>query len=179
MMGSITALRSHFAGEGNESRNISVADSLHYNHERSMAFETFLTQSQKILIIYDTENSPMDDAARVRFLFKRVHIEALKAQQTAGINVTSLLLYPPYLNTFHVIEIFLALVLMIQMIMIAPNKVARQYTTPMTVLILVTFLIGMAFLNLIRLLFIESAWVLSSIRRANAINNLQQMTPIE
>lgn len=93
------ALRNHFAGEGNASRNISVADrlhdSLHYKNERSMAFETFLTNSQKMFNIYDTENSPMDDAARVRFLFKRVQhsalqpaIEALKAQQTAGVNVT-------------------------------------------------------------------------------------------
>ena len=45
---SMAALRSHFAGEGNVSRNISEADrlkeSLHYKSERAMAFETFLTQ---------------------------------------------------------------------------------------------------------------------------------------
>mgnify|MGYP003321239955 CR=1 FL=1 len=59
-----------------------------------MAFESFLTQSQKMCNIYGTENSRMDDAARVQFLFKRVQhsalqpaIEALKARQTAGVNV--------------------------------------------------------------------------------------------
>ena len=45
---SMATLRSHFTGEGNESRNLSEADrlkeSLYYKSERAMAFETFLTQ---------------------------------------------------------------------------------------------------------------------------------------
>lgn len=96
---SMKALRSHFSGEGNATRNISVADrlydTLHYKTERSMAFETFLTQSQKMFNIFKTENSEMNDNDKVRFLFKRVQhsalqpaIEALKAQQTAGTVVT-------------------------------------------------------------------------------------------
>ena len=78
----MTALRNHFAGEGNSTRNISVADrlyeSLHYKNERSMAFETFLTQCQKMFNIFDTENSPMNEEARARFLFKQVQHTSLQ-----------------------------------------------------------------------------------------------------
>ena len=90
---SMQALRNHFAGEGNATRNLSTVDrlkkeSLHCKSERSMTFETFLTQCQKMYNIYDKEGDPMSDEAKVRFLFKRIQnssmsvrtsIEALKA----------------------------------------------------------------------------------------------------
>ena len=93
------ALRDHFAGEGNATRNMAEADrlkdSLHYKSERSMTFETFLTQCQKMYNIYKKEGEPMPDDAKTRFLFKKVQhsglrssIDALKAQQTAGTNIT-------------------------------------------------------------------------------------------
>lgn len=96
---SMKALRAHFAGEGNASRNISDADrlkeQLHYKTERAMAFETFLTQCKKMFNIYDTEGEPMAEDAKIRFLFKRIHheklkasVEALRAQITAGVNIT-------------------------------------------------------------------------------------------
>ncbi len=96
---SMRALRDHFAGEGNATRNMAEAerlyDSLHYKSERSMAFETFLTNCKKMFNIYETEGEPMLDEAKVRFLFKKVQhkdllpaIAALRAQQTAGVNVT-------------------------------------------------------------------------------------------
>ena len=96
---SMKALRDHFSGEGNASRNIAEADrlkeTLHYKSERAMAFETFLTQCQKMYNIYEKEGEPMPDDAKLRFLFKRVQhkdlsssIDALRAQQTAGINIT-------------------------------------------------------------------------------------------
>jgi hypothetical protein len=96
---SMKALRDHFTGEGNATRNIAEADrlkdSLHYNNERSMTFENFLTQCQKMYNIYDKEEEPMSDEAKVRFLFKSVHheklqveISALKAQITAGTPIT-------------------------------------------------------------------------------------------
>jgi hypothetical protein len=96
---SMKALRDHFTGEGNATRNIAEADrlkdSLHYNNERSMTFENFLTQCQKMYNIYDKEEEPMSDEAKVRFLFKSVHheklqveISALKAQMTAGTAIT-------------------------------------------------------------------------------------------
>ena len=96
---SMKALRDHFAGEGNASRNKAEADrlyqDLHYKSERAMPFETFLTNCQKMFNIYDKEGEPMPEAARVRFLFKKVQhkdmqlsIESLQAQQTAGTIIT-------------------------------------------------------------------------------------------
>ena len=96
---SMKALRDHFGGEGNASRNKAIADrlkeSLHYKSERAMPFENFLTQIKKMFNIYEKEDEPMAEDAKVRFLFKRVQhsglqaaIEALKAQQIAGTVVT-------------------------------------------------------------------------------------------
>ena len=96
---SMQALRNHFAGEGNATRNMAEADrlkeSLHYKSERSMAFETFLTNCQKMFNIYEKEGEAMPDEAKVRFLFKKVQhrelqpaIAALRAQQTAGTAIT-------------------------------------------------------------------------------------------
>jgi len=65
------ALRDHFEGEGNASRNKNEADrlkdSLHYKSERSMMFENFLTQCQKMYNIYEKEGEPMQDDAKTRF----------------------------------------------------------------------------------------------------------------
>ena len=96
---SIIALRNHFAGEGNATRQMAEADrlfaSLHYKSERAMPFETFLTQCQKMYNIREKEGDPMNDGAKVRFLFQKVQhkdlqgaINALKAQQTAGTIIT-------------------------------------------------------------------------------------------
>ncbi len=93
------ALRDHFEGEGNATRNKAHADrlkdSLHYKSERSMPFESFLTKCQQMFNIYEKEGEPMSDDAKMRFLFTKVThtglrgaIEALKAQQTAGAEVT-------------------------------------------------------------------------------------------
>lgn len=96
---SMNALRSHFAGEGNASRNLGVAErlheSLHYRNERAMTFESFLTNCQKMFNIYKHEDEPLTEEAKVRYLFKRVQhpglqnaIEALKTQQTLGTVIT-------------------------------------------------------------------------------------------
>ena len=96
---SMNALRQHFAGEGNASRNMAEADRLHeslmYKSERAMSFEVFLTQCQKMFNIYEKEGEPMADDAKVRFLFKKVQhaglrssIDALKATQTIGTDIT-------------------------------------------------------------------------------------------
>ena len=96
---SMKALRDHFEGEGNASRNKNEADrlkeSLHYKSERAMSFEIVLTQCQKMYNIYEKEGEPMPDDAKTRFLFKRVQhsglrgaIEALRAQMTAGVAVS-------------------------------------------------------------------------------------------
>jgi hypothetical protein len=92
---SMKALRDHFLGEGNATRSLASAEnlrsSLHYKNERSMAFETFLTQTQRMFNIFDQENEPMSEEAKIRFLFQAIQhkdllitVEALRAQQTAG-----------------------------------------------------------------------------------------------
>lgn len=96
---SMQALRAHFAGEGNASRNIAEADrlkeSLYYKGERAMTFETFLTQCQKMYNIYEKEGDPMSEDSRIRFLFKKVQhpglqgaIEALKARLATNDAIT-------------------------------------------------------------------------------------------
>jgi hypothetical protein len=96
---SMQALRAHFAGEGNASRNKADADrlkeSLHYRNERSMSFEVFLTNCQKMFNIYEQEGEPMADDAKTRFLFKKIQhsglqtaIAALRVQMNLGAAVT-------------------------------------------------------------------------------------------
>ena len=96
---SMKALRDHFLGEGNATRSLSTAEglrsTLHYKSERSMAFETFLTQCQRMFNIFAQENEPMTEDAKIRFLFNAIQhkdlivaVEALRAQQTAGANLT-------------------------------------------------------------------------------------------
>ena len=52
---SMEALRRHFAGEGNATRNLEeyeiLNESLHYKSEREMSFKIFLTQCQKMFNI--------------------------------------------------------------------------------------------------------------------------------
>ena len=96
---SMKALRDHFAGEGNATRRIAEADrlkkSLHYKNERSLAFETFLTRSQKMFNIYEKEGEAMTEDAKLRFLFDKTQhptltaqVAALEAQITAGANIS-------------------------------------------------------------------------------------------
>lgn len=92
---SMKALRDHFKGEGNASRSLASAENLratlHYKNERSITFETFLTQCQKMFNIFNQENELMAEDAKIRFLFQAIQhkdlivaVEALKAQRTAG-----------------------------------------------------------------------------------------------
>ena len=96
---SMQALRNHFSGEGNASRNIAVADrlkeSLHYKNERSMTFKSFLTKCQKMYNIYDKEKEPMSDDAKLRFSFRKVlhpglarKVDALRVKQATDAALT-------------------------------------------------------------------------------------------
>ena len=96
---SMKALRAHFSGEGNASRNKAEADrlkeALHYKGERAMTFESFLTQCQRMYNIYEKEKEAMSEDAKIRFLFKKVQhpnlqsaIEALKARLATNDAVT-------------------------------------------------------------------------------------------
>jgi hypothetical protein len=96
---SMEALRNHFAGEGNATRNLAEAERLHqathYKSERAMTFESFLNQCQKMFNIFEKEGEEMSEEAKVRFLFKKVEhaglrssIDALKALETTGQAIT-------------------------------------------------------------------------------------------
>ena len=78
---SMKALRDHFSGEGNATCRIAEADrlkeSLFYKSERSLSFETFLTKCQKMFNIYEKEKEPMEEDAKIRFLFKKVNHPSL------------------------------------------------------------------------------------------------------
>ena len=98
---SMAALKAHFAGEGNATRNVAEADrlkeTLHYKSERAMPFETFLTQMQKMFNIYEKEGEEILEDQKVRLLFKKVQHKdldtaksALQAQQTMGNALTYL-----------------------------------------------------------------------------------------
>ena len=80
---SMKALRDHFSGEGNATRNIAEAerlrDQLHYKNERSLSFETFLTKCQKMFNIFEEENEKMEEDAKIRFLFNKIQHPGLQA----------------------------------------------------------------------------------------------------
>lgn len=96
---SMKALRDHFLGEGNATRSLATAEglreTLHYKNERSMPFETFLTQCQKMFNIFSQEGEPYPENAKIRFLFQAIQhdklllaVETLRAQETVGTNLT-------------------------------------------------------------------------------------------
>ena len=68
--------RGYFSGEGDATRNLLESEklnkSLHYKSEREMSFDTFITQCQKMFIIYKKEGEEMSDEAKVRFIFWKV-----------------------------------------------------------------------------------------------------------
>lgn len=72
----LIALRNHYRGEGNRTRRIADAeklrDTLHYKSETAMPFETFLSKVQKMFNLFEDAGEPMQEAAKVRFLFDKI-----------------------------------------------------------------------------------------------------------
>ena len=70
------ALRNHFAGEDNATRNIAevelLHDYMHYKNEILMSFELFLTKCQNVYIIFKEGGEPMEEDDKIHFLFKQV-----------------------------------------------------------------------------------------------------------
>ena len=88
------ALRSHYRGEGNQSRRITDAelmrDTLHYKSESAMPFATFLAKVQKMFNIYDQIGEPYSESAKLRFLFEKVQSPDLKHPLEAVRTVASM-----------------------------------------------------------------------------------------
>ena len=78
-----TALRRHYAGEGNSTRRIGDAKriqaTLHYKSERALPFNKFLDSLQKMFTIFEEENEPLSERAKVDELLTKVQAPAATA----------------------------------------------------------------------------------------------------
>ncbi len=88
------ALRSHYRGEGNQSRRITDAetmrDTLHYKGESSLPFATFLAKVQRMFNLYEQIGEPYSESAKLRFLFDKVQSVDLKHPLEAVRTVVSM-----------------------------------------------------------------------------------------
>ena len=77
------ALRRHYAGEGNSTRRISdakkIQNTLHYKTERALPFNKFLDSLQKMFTIFEEENEPLTERAKVDELLSKVQNSSLAA----------------------------------------------------------------------------------------------------
>jgi hypothetical protein len=79
----IIALCRHYAGEGNSTRRISdakrIQSTLHYKSERALPFNKFLDSLQRMFTIFEEENEPLSERAKVDELLTKVQHTALAA----------------------------------------------------------------------------------------------------
>jgi Tfp pilus assembly protein PilO len=96
---SMKALREHFEGKGNATRNLAEAnrlrETLHYKNERSLSFEKFLSMMQEMFNIYSKEDQELSEKTKIDLLFSKVQhqglqaaIEALRTKEVEGIELT-------------------------------------------------------------------------------------------
>ena len=75
------ALKAHYGGEGNKAILIkeaeSIRDNLSYKNERSMSFDKFLMNMQKMITGYEDNLEPIPDAQKIRLLFQKVQCSTL------------------------------------------------------------------------------------------------------
>ena len=96
----MTALRRHYAGEGNSTRRIGdakkIQTSLHYRTERHLPFNKFLDSLQRMFTIFEEEKEPLTERAKVDELLTKVQASSLSAAvaqlryqlNTSGISFT-------------------------------------------------------------------------------------------
>ena len=77
----------HYKGAGNTTKRISEAsrlsETLHYKNERSLSFTTFLAKMQHMFNLFEEENDPMTEAAKLRFLLDKVNHPQLESDVSA------------------------------------------------------------------------------------------------
>ena len=77
------ALRRHYAGEGNSTRRIAdakrIQNTLHYKTEQALPFNKFLDSLQRMFTIFEEENEPLTERAKVDELLTKVQNSALAA----------------------------------------------------------------------------------------------------
>lgn len=79
----MVALRRHYAGEGNSTRRIAdakrIQTTLHYKTERALPFNKFLDSLQRMFTIFEEEDEPLTERAKVDELLTKVQNTALAA----------------------------------------------------------------------------------------------------
>ena len=96
---SMNALREHFEGKGNATRNLAEAnrirDTLYYKNERSLSFEKFLNKMQEMFNIYAKEDQDLSEKGKIDILFAKVQnpglqaaIEALRTKEIEGVELS-------------------------------------------------------------------------------------------
>ena len=77
------ALCRHYAGEGNSTRRIAdakrIQNTLHYKTEQALPFNKFLDSLQRMFTIFEEENEPLTERAKVDELLSKVQNSALAA----------------------------------------------------------------------------------------------------
>jgi hypothetical protein len=77
------ALRKHYAGKGNSTRRISdakkIQNTLHYKTKQALPFNKFLDSLQKMFTIFEEENEPLTEHAKVDELLTKVQNSGLAA----------------------------------------------------------------------------------------------------
>ena len=77
------ALCRHYAGEGNSTRRIAdakrIQNTLHYKTEQALPFNKFLDSLQRMFTIFEEENEPLTERAKVDELLTKVQNSALAA----------------------------------------------------------------------------------------------------
>ena len=77
------ALRRHYAGKGNSMRRIAdakkIQTTLHYKSERALPFNKFLDTLQRMFTIFEEENEPLTERAKVDELLTKVQNSGLAA----------------------------------------------------------------------------------------------------
>ena len=77
------ALRRHYAGEGTSTRRIAdakrIQNTLHYKTEQALLLNKFLDSLQRMFTIFEEENEPLTERAKVDELLTKVQNSALAA----------------------------------------------------------------------------------------------------
>ena len=60
-----------------------LSETIHYRNERSLSFTTFLAKMQHMFNLFEEENEPMTEAAKLRFLLEKVNHPQLKSDVSA------------------------------------------------------------------------------------------------
>ena len=83
----LEALYTHYKGAGNTNQRIAEASRLsemiHYKNESSLSFTKFLAKMQHMFNLFEEENEPITEAAKLHFLLDKVNHPHLESDVSA------------------------------------------------------------------------------------------------